>query len=134
MPKLNIDANGVAASGYDVVAYFTESSAVAGTGDHTVAHGGATYQFSSAANREEFERNTEKYLPAFGGYCPFGLVAMSQCAPTDPKTFRVQDGRLLLFFNDLWEGKPFDTSQKWDEDAAGMLQKADTAWPEVSAK
>lgn len=134
MSKLNLDENGLAAGGYDVVAYFTRNAAVPGDPAHEASYQGATYRFSTSDHKRLFEQQPERYAPAFGGYCPFGIVAMGQCAPTDPKTFRVQDGRLLLFFNDLWEGQKFDTSQKWDEDPAGNLQKAEAAWPSVASK
>ncbi|MEZ4220603.1 MAG: YHS domain-containing (seleno)protein [Polyangiaceae bacterium] len=133
MSKLNLDDRGVIAGGYDVVAYFKSTAAVEGRSEFEATHAGAKYRFANADNKRAFEAAPEKYAPAFGGFCPFGIVAMGQCAPTNPKTFRIQDGRLLLFFNDLWEGKPFDTSAKWDEDPKQMLVKADAAWPTVGA-
>lgn len=134
MPRISTDDNNLAAGGYDVVGYFSANRAIEGSSAFETSHEGATYRFSSAENLAAFCADPGKYAPAFGGFCPFGAVMMGQCVPTDPKTFRVQDGRLLLFFNDMWEGQMFDTSQKWDEDPKGMLTKADAVWAEVSAK
>jgi len=54
--------------------------------------------------------------------------------PPNPETFRVQDGKLLLFFNGDFEGTPFDTSTEWDKDPAGMSTKAAANWPTVKDK
>jgi hypothetical protein len=35
---------------------------------------------------------------------------MDRKVPVDPNTFRVGGGKLYFFYNDFWEGKPFDTS------------------------
>ena len=61
--KVNAGANGLAISGYDPVAYFTEDAAVPGKGEFTAAHEGATYRFSSAANRDRFLADPAKYTP-----------------------------------------------------------------------
>ena len=132
MSAINKSENGLAVGGYDVVAYFKINTAVEGSSDHQITHGDAIYRFSSAANREAFQSEPEKYVPAFGGYCPFGVVAMKQLAPTDPQTFRIQDDKLLLFFNDMWEGEMFDTSKKWDEDPNGFMEKARAGWPALA--
>lgn len=51
-PEVNTDAAGVAVGGHDVVAYFTESKAVAGRSDVTATHDGSTCRFATAANRD----------------------------------------------------------------------------------
>jgi YHS domain-containing protein len=134
MPELLTDADGLAVGGYDVVSYFSDGGPLEGDATHEVEHAGARYRFASPDNRAAFEADPERYLPSFGGYCPFAVVAMEKCVPPDHKTFRIQDGRLLLFFNDMWEGQMFDTSQKWDEDPQGMLAKANVGWGEVSRR
>ena len=49
--QLNVDHSGVAISGYDPVAYFTAQSAVQGSPEITATYEGATYRFSTKANR-----------------------------------------------------------------------------------
>jgi len=126
-PDVNKDASGLALGGYDPVAYF-DGAAQPGSPNHELTYRGATYLFASARNRERFERDPEAYLPAFGGYCAFGVAAKQAKVPANPKTFRIQDGRLLLFFNGPFEGQVVDTSKFWDKDPVGMLRDADAHW------
>jgi YHS domain-containing protein len=62
-----------AVQGYDVVSYQTGKRPIRGNGNFVTTHEGATYQFSSKANLEIFEDNPNKYIPAYGGYCAFGV-------------------------------------------------------------
>jgi YHS domain-containing protein len=66
-----IDNTGFAVSGYDVVAYFSlpqtqigtpQSQAIPGNANITAEHNGETFAFSSAANRELFTANPDKYI------------------------------------------------------------------------
>ena len=123
------DAKGVAANGYDVVTYHSEHRAQPGSAQYTASHDGAAYRFASARNRRQFQANPTSYAPAFGGYCAFGVAANGFLVPTNSKTFRIQDGRLLLFFNDQYQGKPMDTSKMWDADTTKLLGQADEKWP-----
>ena len=53
----------VGASGYDVVAYFTEGKPVEGSDDFTAEYDGAVWQFASAENRDAFTTDPAKYAP-----------------------------------------------------------------------
>ncbi len=132
--KVHVNDAGLGAQGYDLVAYVSDKKAVEGSAGHSAEHDGVQYRFSSAAHKAEFLASPQKYLPAYGGYCAFAVAAKEAKVPPNPNTFRVQDGRLLLFFNGDYEGKNFDTSKEWDKDTAGMLKKADEKWPTVSEK
>ena len=59
--------------------------------DHVnvAVHDGATYQFSSKSNKEIFEANPEKYVPAYNGYCAFG-VSVGKKFIGDPEVWRVK--------------------------------------------
>jgi YHS domain-containing protein len=50
------------------VAYVTSAAPTAGDARFSATHGGATYYFASAANRDAFTAEPEKYAPAFGGF------------------------------------------------------------------
>jgi YHS domain-containing protein len=128
---LLVDDAGIAAQGYDVVAYVKAGAAKKGDAAHTTKHGGATYVFSSAENKAAFEAAPDEFLPAFGGYCAFAVAKKNAKVPPNPETFRVQDGRLLLFFNGDHEGKNVDTSKMWDGAPGEMLKAADGNWPSV---
>ena len=50
----------------------------------------------SADAKKAFDRNPEKYIPAYGGWCAFGM-SVSDKFPVDPTNFKIVDGRLMLF-------------------------------------
>ena len=68
------DSNDVILAGHDAVAYFTQNKPVLGKSEFTAVHNDAIYRFSSAANRDAFNSNPEKYAPAYGGFCAFGTT------------------------------------------------------------
>jgi YHS domain-containing protein len=66
--EINTTFFGVAIKGYDPVAYHTKNRAV--KGKRTFAHNwnDAKWYFASAANRDLFVSNPERYAPQYGGY------------------------------------------------------------------
>ncbi len=98
--------NGIAINGYDTVAYFTQSQPVEGSSDFQHDWMGATWQFSSAENRDLFAANPEQYAPQFGGYCAFA-ASNDALAPSIPEAWTVHQGKLYLNFSlrvrDLWQ-------------------------------
>lgn len=125
------NGDGVVLDGYDVVAYFSEDRAVRGRAEHALEHAGGTFYFSSAANLDAFRKAPESYAPKFGGFCAFGVAANKAKVPSDPRTFKIYNGELLLFFNDLYEGQPVNTKVMWN---ANEKQHHDTAlrtWSEL---
>ncbi|MBH9576264.1 YHS domain-containing (seleno)protein [Inhella proteolytica] len=123
---LNVDAKGVAVSGYDVVAYQTVGAPTQGNASFMAKHEGATYLFSSAANRDLFTANPAKYVPAFGGFCAMG-VALEKKLDGDPTAWRVVDGKLYLNVNK-------DVQKKWLEDVPGNIKNAQMTWPSIKGK
>ena len=85
----------VGAGGYDVVSYFKDGKAMRGTGWHVAAHEGTTYLFASKANRKQFVKAPEKYLPQFGGYCAYG-AAVGKKFYADPTVWKIVDGKLYV--------------------------------------
>jgi hypothetical protein len=65
---VNRTDTGVAIKGYDPVAYFTESRAVKGSRAHAFQWRESTWHFSSAAHRELFVSDPERYAPKYGGF------------------------------------------------------------------
>ena len=59
---------GISISGYDTVAYHTESRAVKGKKEFSHKWNDATWHFVSAENRDLFASDPERYAPQFGGY------------------------------------------------------------------
>ena len=118
----------VALNGYDVVAYHNAHSAVRGSNEHTAIVEGTTYYFSNVANQKAFKENHGNYLPQFGGFCAFAMAMQGKTVPSDPNTFKIRDGKLYMFYNDFYQGKPFNTIVPWNGAEQEMLQKATANW------
>ena len=112
--------------GYDLVAYHTAGKPVRGNGHNVSEHAGVTYQFSSAENRKAFEANPAKYLPAYGGYCAYG-VAVGKKFNGDPEVWKVVDGKLYLNLDKTIQGK-------WNEDISGNITIANENWGDIQHK
>lgn len=115
--------DGLAISGYDPVAYFTEGKPVKGSSEFTAVHDGATFQFATADNRATFLDNTQKYAPQYGGYCAFA-VAKGYTAKTEPDAWSIHNDRLYLNFNKLIRAR-------WSVSKDGFIRDADANWPDV---
>lgn len=113
-------------SGYDPVAYFTEGKPERGSGYHVTVVDGVTYVFANAEHRKMFEANPQKYLPAYGGYCAYGM-AVGKKFVADPEVWKIVQGKLYL---NLDKG----IQQKWDKDIPNYIKKADANWIEIKEK
>ncbi len=129
--KVNTNENNIANNGYDIVNYFTSNSAKRGSSSFSINHNGVIYYFVNTEHLNSFKANPEKYLPQYDGYCAFAVAQMSKKIPVDPETFRIDDGKLYLFYNDYWEGKPFNTIVPWINNEAKMEQMAVTNWEKI---
>lgn len=118
--KINIDKAGVAISGYDPVAYFEDGKPVKGIPAHQAMHGGATYHFASAAHLALFKANPEKYIPAYGGYCSYGM-RYGQTSRIDPLSWKIVEGRLFLLYDQ-------GTRELWQKQEADNISVADKVW------
>ena len=84
--------------GYDAVAYFTQGEAVKGDPAIKTDHLGVTYRFASDANRAEFLKDPQQYMPQFGGFCSNGInYAVPWGAGGGPNTWRIYRGKLYVF-------------------------------------
>lgn len=99
-------SQGPALGGFDAVAYFTHAAPTPGDARYTHAWNGATWRFASAANRDRFAAEPERYAPQYGGYCAFAM-SNGSFSPGDAKRWRIEDGKLYLnanlFAQALWE-------------------------------
>ena len=117
---------GVAISGYDPVAYFTDEKPVRGVEAYSVKYKDAVFLFSSAVNRDQFQSDPEKYLPQYGGFCAYG-TASGYKAPIDPSAFTLNGGKLYLNYDK-------SVQQSWRQDMPGYIRKADANWPTVKTQ
>lgn len=132
--RVNTDEDKLANKGYDVVNYFTTNTAKQGSIEFSTTNKGATYYFVNAKNLRLFKANPSNYLPQFDGYCSFAVAKMNKKVPIDPETFRIDDGKLYLFYNDFWEGKPFNTIVPWLGNEPEMEKMAATNWKTLKNK
>ena len=123
---VNLDRSGLALSGYDAVAYQTDSAARTGSAEFVATYQGGTYRFASAANRDAFIAEPAKYVPVYGGYCAYG-VSQGHKVSVDPEAFRVVDGKLYLNYSK-------GVQKQWLADIPGLIAKADRNWVELRDK
>jgi len=127
--QFNLNHN-LAIEGYDPVAYFKQNAAVKGNKDLAVFYQGVTYYFSSAANKEEFKKNPALYEPQYGGWCAYAMGSKGEKVEIDPKTFKVTNGKLYLFYNKFFN----NTLVSWNKDESGLKDKADANWGNIIKK
>ncbi|QBY01243.1 YHS domain-containing protein [Rhodophyticola sp. CCM32] len=114
---------GVAIDGSDAVAYFTEHGPVPGSPDHSFDWRGARWQFSSAANRDLFAAEPERYAPAFGGYCAFA-ASRGYLAPTMPEAWSIYEDRLYLNAN-------LRARELWLAELPSVIAAGEANWPGI---
>ncbi len=129
-----LDETGYAVSGYDVVAYFdleqapvgqSQPAGVPGKSSITADYNGATFAFSTEANRDAFVANPAKYAPQYDGHCAYG-VAKGGKVPGNPNLWRIVDGKLFLNINTAVVGF-------WEEDIPGNLDLSEDNWVSLDA-
>jgi hypothetical protein len=120
---VNADRAGLALYGYDPVAYHTEGQAVRGLPDLSLSHGDLTYRFATTANREAFQVDPARYLPAYGGYCAYG-VASGYKVKVDPEAFTIVGGMLYLNYSK-------SVQRRWLKDTTGYIATADLNWGQL---
>ena len=111
---------GVALGGYDAVGYFTESKPLKGDKAHALQWKGATWLFSSAANRRRFEADPEAFAPQYGGYCS-NQMSLGNLSDIDAQVWRVIGNKLYLFGHD--EGRV-----RWSRETGEKISDADRHW------
>jgi YHS domain-containing protein len=115
--------SGLAVSGYDPVAYFTEGKPVEGDRAHSHDWQGVTWRFATPENLETFKADPAKYAPQYGGYCAWA-VSQGYTASADPQAWRIVDGKLYLNYS-------LDVQKTWEQDVPGNITKATANWPTV---
>ena len=125
----NLDEQ-LAIQGYDPVAYFTAGKAQKGKKNITASHSGVTYRFASEEHKALFEADPAKYEPAYGGWCAYAMGYDGSKVKIDPKTFKIIDGELYLFYNFYFN----NTLKSWNKDEQSLHNSADNNWAEILKK
>ncbi|GJL51679.1 YHS domain-containing (seleno)protein [Candidatus Nitrospira salsa] len=113
-------------SGYDPVAYFTDGKPMRGSGYHVAEFDGVTYAFANEDHKEMFEANPDKFVPAYGGYCAYG-VAVGKKFVSDPEAWKIVEGRLYLNLDR-------DIQNKWLKDIPGYIEQSEENWKDIKGK
>lgn len=115
--------------GFCPVAYFVAGEALEGDEKFSASHDNKLYYFVSEEAKQEFEKNPAKYLPAYGGYCAFGMSIEKEFEAC-PRNFKIIDDRLHVFLHN----DDTDALALWNqEDESKCLANADRHWSSMNA-
>ena len=125
----NIDNSNIALQGYSPVSYADLGLAQKGIKEFKSEYKKIVYYFTSEDQKTSFERNPEKYLPAYGGFCAFGIYAGAKFR-ADPNKFIVKDGKYFLYLYNL----ELDAQQLWlnEKDHDKLVATANKNWEKLS--
>jgi YHS domain-containing protein len=115
---------GLAISGFDPVAYFTEGKALFGLPEFELNLDGAVWRFSNEGNRGAFERHPEVYAPRFAGYDPVA-IGRNRSVPGHPLIWTVVGQRLYFFYSE-------ETRAAFAGDPGRIIDAAEHKWPNVA--
>jgi len=85
----------VAFDGYDLVSYFSNKP-LQGDFRYSAEFDGLKLQFATYQNLLEFNKNPERYMPEYGGWCATAVVVNKFVVP-DYRMYQIQDGKLYFF-------------------------------------
>ena len=126
---------GIAISGFDTVAFFTDSKAVQGSPEFVVEWKGAKWQFASKEHLELFKASPEKYAPQWGGFCAVGVSEGHLSKKPINGEFDIRDGKLYLFPNHK-TGTHDGVKKDWFALGGGPAQRINDGnayWPALKA-
>ncbi len=115
--------NGLALEGFDAVSYFS-GNPVEGKSTFSFTHLGIRYQFSNKKNLDTFKIDPEKYIPVYGGWCAYAMADSGTLVSVDPKTYKIVNGKLYLFYNQYFN----NTLKKWNRKESEYLKSAQLNW------
>ncbi len=125
----NIDNSNIALAGYSPVSYLDLGLAQVGNKAYKSEYKKVAYYFTSADQKATFDKNPERYLPQYGGYCAFGVYAGAKFR-VDPNKFLVKDGKYYLYLNNV----ELDAKQLWlaENNHSKLEGVADKNWAKLS--
>lgn len=82
--------------------------------------------FTNKEHKATFDKNPEKYIPQFGGWCAFGM-SVGKKFHADPEAFVVHEGKLFVNVNQ-------DILKRFKADLAGNTKKAESNWSKLKNK
>ncbi|QDU34133.1 YHS domain protein [Poriferisphaera corsica] len=115
--------NTVGVEGYDLISYHDVNGPIVGNGNHVAVYDGTTYLFANDENKALFEKDPEKYIPAYGGFCAYGMANGYRFA-ADPMVWKMVDGKLYLNFSQK-------VQENWEDTLSENIEKANIAWDQI---
>ena len=123
--RIVVDAHtGLALSGFDPVAYFTDAKPKFGRPDLELRLDATVWRFHNEGNRAAFAEHPEVYTPRFGGYDPVA-VAHGNSVPGHPLFWAVTGERLYLFYS-------AEARAAFLAEPGRIIERATRKWPEVA--
>jgi len=114
---------GLALSGIDPVAYFTDGAPRYGRPDQEYRHAGVIWRFRNEGNKAAFIADPDVYMPRYGGYDPIAL-GRAVALPGNPLVWALVGERLYLFYND-------EARERFIAGPDEAILHADNKWPTV---
>ncbi len=127
--EFNLKNGTLAVEGYDVVSYF-QGKPQRGNKDLSYTYKGVTYWFATPENRELFKENPQHFEPQYGGWCAYAMGLDGSKVKIDPKTYKIVDGKLYLFYNFYFNNTLID----WNNNEQALKQAADANWQKIMDK
>ena len=114
---------GLAISGFDPVAYFTDAVPKTGRLEYEYSFAGVTWRFRNEGNRAAFAGHPDVYMPQFGGHDPVA-VARGVARAGHPELWLIADKRLYLFYSP-------EARDAFRADPDQVTGAAEEKWPDV---
>ncbi len=114
---------GLAISGFDPVAYFTDGAPKLGHADLELLSAGAVWRFANEGNRAAFAADPQVYMPQFGGYDPIAIARGASTAG-HPEIWFLSEQKLYLFYS-------VEARDAFASDPDNAREAAKEAWPSV---
>lgn len=122
-PVVTNALTGLAISGFDPVAYFTDAKPKIGRPKLELRLDGTVWRFTNEGNRAAFADHPEVYMPRFGGYDPTA-IARGASVPGHPLLWAVNDDRLYLFYS-------AEARAAFLSEPSAIIERATRKWPQV---
>lgn len=110
--------------GFCPVCYIAADKAVEGKEEFKSEYEGKTYLFVKQEAKDAFDKEPEKFLPAYGGLCAYGMSLGSEIE-SDPRYFSVVDGKIYL-------NSSAKTKKLFDADPKAFIAKANEKFAMLS--
>jgi hypothetical protein len=123
-PVVTNPNTGLAISGFDPVAYFTDGRPEFGRPDLELNADGVIWRFSNEGDRAAFSDHPEVYTPRFGGYDPVA-IARGNSVAGHPLIWTVTGERLYLFYSE-------QARAAFLADPGRIIEAATRKWPSVA--